>query len=942
MRRHQVPRLQADMTVIAEQPNRSEAVPGWVDKLCIGLVVYALACAVWLLAGLGSERVRHYVGLLADSPACLVAVIIAVTAARRQAPGAMRMAWRFLSLALGLYLVATLICVDSWLHGRDPFPGIADYFYLGFYPALFCAALSLIRAAAVRVPWAQLALDATILVIGFGAFFWFLVIRPAAAAAHSDVIKDALSQTYLALNCIMLLTLGVLLVAGRSGRRVPLLLLCGFAMMSFGDILWSVAKVLGNYLPGNFQDVLYVACYVPFAAAAREQMRAGATTVRTPPRESDALAQALPYAAILAAFLVLVYFARRDIGNSTTTITIVVFSLTLLMMVRQALVLRDEASTRERRAARLVEERYASLIANASDVIMVVAADGALRFASPASERTLGLKPENVAGRNLLDLWAGEDGDRLRAFLAEIAASHGVTVGPVELRITRGSDHYVLEIVGSNLTDDPAVQGLALNFRDISERKTLEEQLRQLAFHDPLTLLANRNLFRDRVHHAVALAQRGAHHVTVMFLDLDNFKTINDSLGHDSGDRLLQAVAQRLIKTTRSTDTVARLGGDEFAILLEGIVAMQEVERMAASLIEQLDQPFSIGAHEVRVSASIGVAFSTPTAGAEALLSEADIAMYHAKAAGKNRYLSFQPHMQESRHERLRLESDISRAVAEDELFLEYQPIVDLGTRSLLGVEALVRWRHPDLGVLMPGQFIHIAEECGQIVKLGRWVLMQACQALRSWRGTVAGGAGLRVAVNISSRHLQHGDLVQDVARALEASGLEPGNLVIELTESTIMHNTDANLERLRQLKVLGVRLAIDDFGTGYSSLSYLHRFPIDILKIDRSFVSRLTNTDNGPELARAVITLGETLGLDTVAEGIELEPQVPALLALGCVAGQGFLFAKAGSLEQLSKSIFVARRNALWTDKAATESLSASGRYAALRNAGGSFAGAA
>jgi diguanylate cyclase (GGDEF)-like protein/PAS domain S-box-containing protein len=934
---------QADMTALAEQGNRSETVPGWVDKLCIGLVIYTVVCAVWLLAGIGSEVVRHYVGLLADSPACVVAVIIAVTASRRLEPGAVRTAWRFLSLALGLYLVATLICVHSWLNGRDPFPGVADFFYVAFYPALFSAALFLIRAAAVKVPWAQLTLDATILVIGFGAFFWFLVIRPAAVAVKSDVLKDVLSQTYLAFNCILLLTLGVLLLAGgsRSGRRVPLLLLGGFAMMSLGDILWSVAKVVGNYLPGNFQDVLYVACYVPFVAAAREQMRAGATTVRSAPRASDSLAQALPYAAILAAFLVLVYFSRRDIGSSTTTITIVVFSLTLLMMVRQALVLRDEATTRERRAARLVEERYASLIANASDVIMVVTADGALRFASPASERTLGLKPENVAGKNLLDLWAGEDGDRLQAFLAEIAASHGVTVGPVELRIERGSDRYVLEIVGSNLTDDPAVQGLALNFRDISERKALEEQLRQLAFHDPLTLLANRNLFRDRVHHAVALAQRGGHYVTVMFLDLDNFKNINDSLGHDTGDRLLQAVAQRLVKTTRSTDTVARLGGDEFAILLEGIVTIEEVERMAACLIEELDQPFPLSATEVRVSASIGVAYSSPHGGAEALLTEADIAMYNAKAAGKNRYLTFQPKMQESRHERLRLESDISRALAEHELFLEYQPIVDLGTRSLLGVEALVRWRHPDLGVLMPGQFIQIAEECGQIVKLGRWVLMQACQALRVWRSSVAGGAGLRIAVNISSRHLEHGDLVQDVARALEASGLEPGNLVIELTESTIMHNTDANLERLRQLKALGVRLAIDDFGTGYSSLSYLHRFPIDILKIDRSFVSRLTNTDNGPELARAVITLGETLGLDTVAEGIELEPQVPALLALGCVAGQGFLFAKAGSLEQLSKSLFVARRNALWTEQAASEDLSASGRYAALR-AAGSFAGAA
>jgi diguanylate cyclase (GGDEF)-like protein/PAS domain S-box-containing protein len=614
----------------------------------------------------------------------------------------------------------------------------------------------------------------------------------------------------------------------------------------------------------------------------------------------------------------------------------------LLLLVRQALVLRDEATTRERRAARLVEDRYASLIANASDVIMVVAADGALRFASPAAERTLGLRPDSVAGKNLLDLWVGDDGERLRGFLAEVAATTGGAVGPVELRIERGSDRYALEIVGSNLTDDPAVQGLALNFRDISERKALEEQLRQLAFHDPLTLLANRNLFRDRVHHAVALAQRGQHSVTVMFLDLDNFKNVNDSLGHDSGDRLLQAVAKRLVNTTRSADTVARLGGDEFAILLEGTMTIAEVERMAASLIEAMDQPFSLGTAEVRVSASIGVAFSASSTSADALLGEADIAMYHAKTTGKNRYLAFQPQMQELRHERLRLESDISRALAEAELFLEYQPIVDLGTRSLLGVEALVRWRHPDLGVLMPARFIQIAEECGQIVKLGRWVLVQACQALRTWRSSVAGGAGLRVAVNISSRHLQHGDLVQDVARALEESGLEPGNLVIELTESTIMHNTDANLEQLRQLKALGVRLAIDDFGTGYSSLSYLHRFPIDILKIDRSFVSRLTNSGDGPELARAVIALGETLGLDTVAEGIELEPQVPALLALGCVAGQGFLFAKPGTLEELSSSVFVARRNALWTEQSAREDLSASGRFAALKAAGGGFAGAA
>ena len=917
--------------------NRSEAAPGWVDNLLIGLVLYVAICSVWMLAGFGGERITHYVGLLADSPACFTAVVVAVAAARRMPAGAPRTAWRYLSIALALYFVADTIGVSSWLHGQDPFPGVADVFYVAFYAALFPAVVYLIRAAAVKVHWVQLALDAAILVSGFGAFFWFLVIRPAASSTETDVIKNTLTQVYLGLDCILLLTLGVLLLAGvgnASGRRVPLLLLVGFATMFLADILWSVAKISGDYLPGAFQDVLYSACYVPLAAAGREQMRAG--SARSVPIASDSLAQSLPYGAMLTAFLVLVYFTRGDIGSPATVMTIVVFGLTLLVMVRQALVLREDALTRERRAARMVEARYASLIANASDVIMIVAVDGALRFASPASERTLGLSPEDVAGKNLLDLWAGDDGERLKAFLAEVAATSGGTVGPVELRIERGPNRYVLEIVGSNLTDDPAVQGLALNFRDISERKALEEQLRQLAFHDPLTLLANRNLFRDRVQHSLTLAQRGRHQVDVMFLDVDNFKNINDSLGHDAGDRLLQAVAQRLIKSTRFSDTVARLGGDEFAILLEGVTTIAEVETMAAALIEGLEQPFALSESEVRVSASIGVALSTFEAGAEALLSKADIAMYHAKAAGKSRFVTFQPQMQELLHERLRLEADIARALANEEFFVEYQPIVDLGTRSLLGVEALVRWRHPDLGVLMPGRFIQVAEECGQIVKLGRWVLGRACRDLRAWRGSVAGGASLRVAVNISGRHLQHGDLVQDVAQALKESGLEPGNLVIELTESTIMHNTEANLGRLRQLKDLGVRLAIDDFGTGYSSLSYLHRFPIDILKIDQSFVNRLTNTYNGPELARAVITLGETLGLDTVAEGIELEPQVTALLALGCVAGQGFLFATSGSLEELSKSEFVARRNELWTAQAAREQLSPTGRYRALKDAAG------
>jgi len=935
-----------DANVTPAHSDLHPAAARWLDVLFAALVIYCIAVTVWMLTGWGGPTVTHYVGLLSDSPAALMGVIIVSATAYRISPGPLRTAWIALASALAMYFVGVLIGTFSWLHGKDPFPGPADVFYVLFYPTLIVGAMSLIRAAAMRVPWLVLSLDGAIVSVGFGAFFWFLVIRPEAAHAQVGLLKETLTQVYNSLDCIVLLMFGVLLLAGAGntgGRRVPLLLLSGFAAMFLGDILWSLAKVRGYYLPGQFQDVLYLCCNVPLAAAAREQLRTIATPARESSHTSDALARALPYAAMLAAFLVLVYFSRGQLGGPASVMTMVVFVLTLMLMVRQGVVLRGESLVRERKAARIVEDRYASLIANASDIIMIVADDGTVRFVSPASERMLGLKPEAITGKSLPEIWSGGDADRVRMFLAEVAATPSGTVGPVELRIDRGPNRHVLESVGSNLTGDPAVQGLALNFRDISERKALEEQLRQLAFHDPLTLLANRNLFRDRVQHALALAHRGHSSVAVMFLDLDNFKNINDSLGHDAGDRLLQAVAQRIIKTTRASDTVARLGGDEFGVLVEGIDGVGEAEALADTLIAALDQPFPIGGMEMHVGASIGVAFSASGASAERLLSNADNAMYHAKAAGRNRHITFQPQMQDMLHERLRLEADIGRALANEEFFLEYQPIVDLGTRSLLGVEALVRWRHPEAGVLMPARFIQVVEECGQIDKLGRWVLRRASRDLCAWRSAISAGAGLRLAVNISGRHLQHGELVHDVAAALHESGLEPASLVIELTESTIMSNTDANLERFHRLKALGVHLAIDDFGTGYSSLSYLHRFPIDILKIDRSFVSRLTNSDNGPELASAVITLGETLGLDTVAEGIEVEAEVTALLGLGCVAGQGFLFGKAGPLEALTKSPLVARRAALWSAQSASrEELSATGRFRALNRMGRRSAGAA
>jgi diguanylate cyclase (GGDEF)-like protein/PAS domain S-box-containing protein len=863
-----------------------------------------------------------------------VATILAGAAALGSPDPAARRTWWLLTAALGCYTVGNMSHATYWLFDIDPFPSVGDAFFVAFYPLVFLAAVSALRSAAVRVPWARLGLDAAILLLGFGGFFWFFVIAPTSAAQQDpDLLRYALAQTYIALNCVVLLACAVLLMHSGSmpiPRRSIMLLTLGFASMSVADIVWAMSKVGGDYLPGGLSDAMYLSCYVWLAAAAREQLRGTRAARRAPGPVASAVLQGIPYIAMLVSFVVLVAVESSTASSPVNLMTVIIFVLTSLVMLRQGVISRDDALLRERRAAGRVEARYASLIKNASDVIMIADADGQLRFASPAAERTFAMHPDALVGRNLLDLWPDGDRERLIGFLAEVAATEGRTVGPFEAVVETGERRSTLECVGSNLTNDPAVAGLALNFRDVSERKVLEEQLRKLAFHDPLTLLANRSLFWNRVEHALALAQRTQQRVAVMFLDLDNFKIVNDTLGHDAGDRLLQAVAQRLVKATRPSDTVARLGGDEFAILLEGVGSDTDIERITRPISAAFSRPLLLDGRETDTSASIGVACSRPGDDAEQLLRNADIAMYNAKAAGKARLVVFETCMQEQLHDRLRLEQDIDLALARNEFFLEFQPVVDLTRRELLGVEALLRWHHPQRGVVMPGTFIAIAEESGRIVEIGRQVLVDACTQIRKWSESVAAGDGLRVAVNISGRHLQQGNLVEDVRYALEVSGLHPGCLVIELTESTIMQNTEVNLERFRELKTLGVRLAIDDFGMGYSSLSYLHRFPIDILKIDRAFVSRMTEQNGGPELARAVVMLGTTLGLETVAEGIENEDQVASLLDLGCVAGQGFLFSSSCSLDAVTRTPFMERRVQLRAERAAYAELTATGRFRA------------
>jgi diguanylate cyclase (GGDEF)-like protein len=422
------------------------------------------------------------------------------------------------------------------------------------------------------------------------------------------------------------------------------------------------------------------------------------------------------------------------------------------------------------------------------------------------------------------------------------------------------------------------------------ENARLYERVRHQAFHDPLTRLANRSLFRDRLDHALARSTRGLRSVSVLFVDLDDFKTINDTHGHTVGDALLVASGERLLSVVRPGDTVARLGGDEFAVLLEDVEDNRDAIAPAERILAAFSVPFQIAGNELFIGGSIGVA--TGAAGeksADELLRNADFAMYQAKSMGKGRYALFEARMRDAAVERVELASLLRRALDRDELVLHYQPIIDLRSGDVRGLEALVRWQQPDRGLLMPGSFIDIAEETGLIVPIGRWVLREACRQARAWQERFPSDPPLSISVNLSARQFTDPRLVSDIAAAIRDSGIPPTSLVLEITESLLVRETDGTISKLRAIRAMGVRLAIDDFGTGYSSLSYLQRFPLDVLKIDRAFVEAVGGVE-GSALVRSIVDIGRSLRLSTVAEGIERPEQPAQLLALQCEMGQGFL----------------------------------------------------
>jgi len=547
------------------------------------------------------------------------------------------------------------------------------------------------------------------------------------------------------------------------------------------------------------------------------------------------------------------------------------------------------------------EQRFQALVHHASDVFTVVGADAVIRYQSPAIEQVLGYRAEDLIGRTFLDLIEPDDQEAAKQLFERPQVRPGVpTVGEIRMRpLGDGQAPRRFEMTATDLLDDPTVRGLVLNYRDITERALYEERLTQQAFHDALTGLPNRSLFSDRLEHA--LRQRGQT-VGLLFVDLDHFKVVNDSLGHDAGDQLLCDVAQRLAGCLRDGDTLARLGGDEFTVLLPDIADAHDAAAVVRRIESRLEPPFELPGQSVFVTASIGIATGVALQDkSEALLRDADAAMYEAKARGRARHAVFDTTMHTRAVTRLAIETDLRRAIEAGQLELHYQPINWLDDNQTVGIEALVRWRRADGSLVLPGEFIPVAEETGLIQPIGRWVLHEACRQLAGWRAELPQAAGLSMSVNVSARQLQDSSLIEDVESALRETGVDPGALILELTESAVVENLDAAMATLRKLRWMSVQLAMDDFGTGYSSLSSLSQLPLDILKMDQSFVARLDQDAEGRAIAYAIVSLATALGVRVTGEGIETTSQLSTLIELDCHHGQGFLLGRPVPADELA-----------------------------------------
>ncbi len=891
--------------------DRSTTDPGRRSRVAVVVAVLATliyTAGVSLHPG-GTSRWTAFDDIGQAITPCIAAAACWVTA--RRTGGRERVAWILMGAGTAAWAAGEVIWTvyEVGLGHQPVSPSTSDVGYL-LAPVLIIAGLLLFvdTPAGPLSRWRG-ASEGLLLAGGVLIAAWIVMLAPVVRASTDALTEQLVSLAYPVLDAVAIAA--VLFVATRHRRHVYgrlWVLALGIVALAVSDTSYWYLTSVKSFDSVNPTDAGWFAGFliVAFGAALRRHRSAEPTT-----HDAQANARLFHRSRVVVAIPELVALAGLTVaaghsllvtgGRVDGALTWMIAGVAVLGLAHGLLVVVENhaltASLEDRVAARTHElegreRHFAALVERSSDITAVISPDLVIESITDGIRSVYGWTPESLAGHRL-----GEFGDRFEALIESLTASvdaHG-QVREVDWELVDGTGRQrFAQSKITNLIDDPDVGGYVVNTRDVTDQALLEGELRHQAFHDQLCGLANRALFNDRAQHALSRGRRSGRRVAVMVIDLDGFKDVNDSLGHSIGDLLLRTVADHILEAVRPEDTVARLGGDEFAVLMEDLDGSAEAMSTAEDICARLRDASWMDNGGVCVTASIGVATSeSPASSIKELLRDADIAMYSAKNHGKDGVRLFESWMSDRARERFQLQSEMTGALERDEFMLYYQPAYELRSGTIEGFEALLRWKHRGLGVVPPDQFIPLAEETGLIVPLGRWVLQEATRQLGAWSRGLADGGALTMAVNVSARQIRDWRLPDDVRDAIAAAGVSPQRIVLEVTESMLVQDPTEVANVLRSLKALGVRVAIDDFGTGYSSLAYLKDLPIDILKVDKAFVSPEDQSTDGEKLLGAILTLAQTLGLRTIAEGVEQQEQADLLLQAGCDIGQGFLWSR-------------------------------------------------
>jgi len=864
--------------------SRTYAAPTVVGLLGLALLVAYLAAPQ-----------RQWAELLAAGAPALAALALAITTivVRPSRPAA----WLITSMGIAVLAAARIAGSYEWYGSTGPvFPGAYHATAVLAYPALVLGILGT-RPDKRRSDGPLAGGEPVIYAVVATALVWLAFTGPYAAGEELPLPDWA----WIALNPALMVGVGVLIwfrmAVYSQYRRLRWSLLAGASLVGAGELAHNWLWAADDQHPSGWETgpwmlgPLAIAIVVTLPGMRRFM----ATPGESRPASWSQLVALL--VASVAALAVLVVVAAMAIDSTASRAVVCVTALLVVVLAvlesrRLAAEIRDYVDYRG-------AERLAAMVEHSSDVVLLSDAGGVVSYASPGIMSMLGLEPDEVVGRHVLALVSEDDRPGLDAEFARLVTlGHGATFEFESDVVHADGQLRKATAVVANLLGSDAVNGIVATFRDVTEQRNLERQLSHRAFHDELTGLANRALFLDRMDHALRVTRSETDPVVVLFVDLDDFKRVNDSLGHGIGDQVLQAVAARIRRSAGTGDTAARLGGDEFAILLEDRGGIDRAITVAEGLLEELTDPINVGGHDVSVLASVGVAVAAPGISTSSLLRDADVAMYEAKRAGKGQIRIFDPAMRLVASKHLTYRGQLGEALDRGELRLVYMPYVDLRTGQVTGAEALVRWMHPEFGEISAAEFVPIAERSGLIVPMGNWILDHGLAHASRWRA----GQRLYVSFNISPIQIKQPDFADTVLELVGRHGVDPGLVVLEVNETVLAEENGRVRDTFGRLSERGIRFAVDDFGSGSASLAYIQRYPVDLIKIDSAEVASFGENPAGGTLTKMILQMADSLGVLTVAEGIETTRQLNELRRWGCDLGQGYLLSHPIEAEELER----------------------------------------